>query len=467
MKKIWIFLISILVLYPVIAQQNSYRIMLSVEGYRDTLAYLGHYFGDKLSISDTMQAREGEISLAGKEPLKQGVYFIVSQDKQKLFEFIIGEDQEFEIQTSANAPAQDARVIGSADNELFFSYLRFNREGYERIKSLQSGLQKLDANNDSVRIIREEINEINTQNIDYKLNIINNNPESFVALLFNAMREPEVPDFFLPDGRHDSLATYLYYRNHYWDHIDLGDDRFLRTPVFHRKLELYFSEVIPAHPDSIVGEIDKIIAKTNNNDEMHDYLLWYFTNRYETSNVMGYDKIFVHMVDHYFTGRSYDWLHPTVQENMIAHVDKLRKLLIGEYAPLLLMADTANNFINLHTIDAEYLVIIFWSSTCGECRNELKALNDLYLETDFDLKVYAINTDTSFIKWKEYIKKHELDWVHVNGNLSLTGDYHEIYDIYSTPVIYLLDEQKVIIAKRIAAKNIAAFMGRNKKGKTN
>ena len=198
---------------------------------------------------------------------------------------------------------------------------------------------------------------------------------------------------------------------------------------------------------------------------MQNYLLWYFTNTYETSKVMGYDKIFVLMVDTYFTGQGYDWLHPTVQQNMINRVDQLRNVLIGSYAPALVMADTAEKFISLHQLDAEYTIILFWSSTCGECKQEVSSIDNYLKSSSIDIKVYGVNTDTSFSAWKEFITEHELEWVNVNGNMSLTGDYHQLYDIYSTPVIYLLDDQRTIIAKRIQADKLPAIINRHRNEK--
>ncbi len=467
MKKVCSFLISILLLFPLLAQEPAYNISVSLEGYLDSVAYLGHYYGDKLSISDTSNADNGKITFSGYEPLGEGVYFLVSIKKQKLFEFLIGDDQFFEIEAKLSSLPDEVHFKGSVENERFYNYLDYNKESYDRIRQIRSKLQSFPEGHDSIVLLKAEMEEIKQESIDYKLNIIESYPQSITSLLFNIMREPEVPDYFLKNGRQDSLSAYLYYRNHYWEHVDFADDRFLRTPVFHRKLERYMRDVLPGHPDSLISEIDIMIAATGENSEMRDYLLWYFTNTYETSKVMGYDKIFVHMVDRYFTEQAYDWLHPTVQQNMINRVDQLRNLLIGSYAPALVMADTGNQFISLHQVPAEYIILLFWSSSCGECRHEIETINDFYKNTDIDLKVFAVNSDTTFSKWKNYISKHQLDWVHVNGNISLTGNYHDIYDIYSTPVIYILDEQKAIIAKRLPAEKIPVFINRHKKGKTN
>lgn len=467
MKKLIILLIALTLLIPAIAQQDGYNITIKLDGYTDSIGYLGNYYGDKLSVADTAVFRSGKIIFRGDEPLKQGIYFFVSQGKKKSFEFFITDDQDFELITAIGGPPSEMKIKGSEENDLFYAYLTENRNAYNQIKTLQSLIQAFPPENDSITLLKNQIDSLNKASIAFKLELMNENPESMLSLLFNLMREPEVPEFFSEDRRQDTLSAYLYYRKHYWDNVSLADDRILRTPVFYRKLDRYMNDVIPSHPDSIVTEIDQMMESTAGNTEMSDYLLWYFTNTYETSNVMGYDKVFVHMVDTYFTSTSYEWLHPVVQQNMIDRAAQLSSLLIGAYAPELIMADTNNKFIPLHQVEADYVIIIFWISTCSECSHEVDKLNELYESSDLDIKIYGINTDTTFSQWKSYINRKELDWVHVNGNISLTGDYHDIYDIYSTPVIYVLDKDKKIIAKRLSADKIPAILNRQKKVKTN
>jgi hypothetical protein len=51
-----------------------------------------------------------------------------------------------------------------------------------------------------------------------------------------------------------------------------------------------------------------------------------------------------------------------------------------------------------------------------------------------------------------------MNWINVDGPRTATGDYHEQYDIISTPVIYLLNERKEIIAKKLAANKVELFL---------
>lgn len=449
------------------AQSTGYSIRIELEGYHDTLGYLGYYRGDKLSVADTAHAENGKMVFEGDLPLPQGVYFLVSAGKQKIIEFLIDDQQFFSIKTGMNDPAGMAEIAGSDENRLFFTYLNHNKQSYENLKRLQKLKAGLIDHPDSLALLNHQIDSINRESVSYKLRLMEEHPESMTALLFRIMKEPVLSDFFEENGRQDTLYAYLYFRQHYWDGVDFSDDRYLRTPVFHRKLSRYMEEVIPKHPDSVIKTIDAMILETQGNEVMRDYLLWYFTGTYEASNIMGYDRIFVHMVDRYFAGQTYEWLHPGVQQNMTGRADQLRNLLIGNYAPPLLLADTNNQIISLHQLKAEYLIILFWSGDCGECKREINILDDFSQKTDLDIGIYAINTDTTLTKWKRFIRENSLDWIHVNGNISLSGDYHDLYDIYSTPVIYVLDEQKRIIAKRLSAEQLPEFLRHEKKMKTN
>jgi hypothetical protein len=81
-------------------------------------------------------------------------------------------------------------------------------------------------------------------------------------------------------------------------------------------------------------------------------------------------------------------------------------------------------------------------------------LKDMYQSKKYDFEVFAISTNADMEGWKEYIRNNGLDWVNVNGTRSITHNFHDLYDIYGTPVIYVLDNKKSIIAKRINADQL-------------
>jgi hypothetical protein len=65
-------------------------------------------------------------------------------------------------------------------------------------------------------------------------------------------------------------------------------------------------------------------------------------------------------------------------------------------------------------------------------------------------------------EWKKFIDEHHFDWINVWDKYNFTN-FRNLYDIYSTPTIYILDKNKKIIAKRIGVDQIEKFIQFNKK----
>ncbi len=223
-------------------------------------------------------------------------------------------------------------------------------------------------------------------------------------------------------------------------------------------MEKFFSKVLYQNPDTINNEADKFIEKAKADKETYKYAIWYLTYKFETSKMMGFDEIFVHMVDNYYSlGEAY-WADPSVVKSLAKRADALRNILIGSVAPELILIDTSFNFVSLHHTEAPYMLVLFYEYDCGHCKKEISEIKNWLAEDSLGMKIFAVCTDTSINKWKQFIVNQKLEWVNVNGTRSVTPDYHTLYDIRSTPTLFLLNEKKEIIAKRILTAQMKPFL---------
>jgi thiol-disulfide isomerase/thioredoxin len=113
-------------------------------------------------------------------------------------------------------------------------------------------------------------------------------------------------------------------------------------------------------------------------------------------------------------------------------------------------------FVPLYNIKADYTVVIFWDVDCGHCQKDIPKLKEVYDKMKADgksVEVYSVYTHFEVDKWKKFIRDHKLNWVNVYNGVHLI-DLKVKFDIYSTPVIYLLDKNKVIKAKRIGVEQV-------------
>jgi thiol-disulfide isomerase/thioredoxin len=155
-------------------------------------------------------------------------------------------------------------------------------------------------------------------------------------------------------------------------------------------------------------------------------------------------------------------------------VNKIKPNILGTPAYNLTMLDTSlkisNNtlvagtlkYISLYDIKAKYTVLVFWDPTCSHCKVEVPELYHIYdslKSKGVSIEVYSVGIESDPELWKEFIRKNKLNWINVTDPANQTH-FRDYYDIYSTPVIYLLDEQKRIIAKRLDPGKVRDFIAR-------
>lgn len=447
------------------AQKSGYDIQVTIDNYHDSLLYLVNYFGTSNQIKDTAYVNKGGFEFKGAMELPGGIYLCVTKDR-KYFEILIDKEQHFSIRTTMDDFVDKAKIKGSQDNIDFYNYLRFLDSKEKSRKLIESTASDI-KDSAHVKIERQKkLDSLSKEVVDYKEKIINEKPNSFLTAILKASKEPEIPKK-LPkkeDGTPDSTYIYKYYKTHFFDDFDFADERLLRTPIYATKLKKYWKQILLQQPDTLIKEADIIIAKAKPNKETYKFTIWYFTYESETSQIMGMDAVFVSMVKKYYeTGEAY-WVNETVLKNITDRAKTLEKLLIGVKAPNMIMIDTNNNLKSMYNVNADYLIVLFWDPDCGHCRHEIPEIREWMKEnaSNYNAEVFAVCSDTNLVKWSNFLRDFKItDWENVNGTRSATPNYHDLYDIISTPTIYLLDKDKKIIAKRLAYAQLIEFIARD------
>ncbi|MEI7594543.1 MAG: redoxin domain-containing protein [Bacteroidota bacterium] len=453
MRKILIISFCIFASYS-FSQKNAYTIKFKVKGLKDTIAYLANYYGAKQYIQDTAKVDAlGNVVFEGKEKLPGGMYiFYCPAQKGKSFDFIVADDQNITIETDTTDYMKFLKIKGSPESQYWLDYMNFIKKEEEKITPLKDQYKAVDSKSGEAKTIKDKMSLIDKEVIDYKLSFIKKYPNSLVSNIFGAMEEPIVPEAE-KKASNDSLFDFKYFKQHYFDKLNFNDERLIRTPLFHKKIDFYMTKLTSQHPDSIMVAADYIVSKSRINKEVFKYVVWYFTTTYETSPIMGYDAIFVHLVEKYYDAKQAFWMDSAKLVKINDRANTLRPLLLGKKAPDLIMQDSAGKFVTLYSVQGEYTVVFFWDSDCGHCKKELpkvKELFDKYFALGVDLKVYSVCTELEKNDWKKLVKETNPSWINL---LDPFGERKK-YDITSTPIIYLLDKDKKIIAKKLSAEQL-------------
>lgn len=461
MKKFLVCLSFISLFGSTAFAQKGYEIEVQIKGVQDTVAYLANYFDDKNYLQDTAQVDgKGQFVFQGSEALPHGVYIVV-MNKNRLFELAIGQDQIFRMETDTTDYVGKMAVEGSDENQAFYESIRFNININKKAEGhLYTSNDEAATPADKAKA-EAEIALIQAEAQAYQEQVIRSHPNTIISKLMMASKQPEIPE--AAPGIDAQQFALNYYRDHYFDYFDLSDDALLRlpNPYYKQKLEYFLDKLYAQHPDSLIQVIEGLVAKAKSNEETYKYVVWKTTIRYERPEIMGLDRVFVHMVDKYFsTGEMDYWVNETVKENLVSKAKQLRGVLIGEVAPEMKMMDLNLKPVSLYDLKSKYTLVYFWNPDCGHCKTEtpkLKEFYDTYKER-FDLEVFAVSTDSSMQKMKEYIEDKELEWVSLNGPRSFLGNFQDQYDAFSTPLMYVLDDKKRIIAKKILSEQLLNFL---------
>lgn len=461
-----------------LSAQKVNQIDMHVEGLGADTIFLANYYGAKMYYADTTVATSsGRFSFDAPQGDKGGKYAAILPGNVFIELIVSGEA----VNISADLKDLPGSVVvkKSLENKLFYGYLGFISEMREARKPIDT-LGQDSTISDAVRDdLIAQLTVLNAEVLDRQAELIDGNPSSLFAKMLKMVRENDIPD--APADVEDARTwKYYYYRAHYWDRVDLSDARMVRDPAFHTLLDQYWNGVLPQMPDSMLHWGVDLIERAEN-EEIFKYLVHYITYAAESSKIMCMDLIFVEMVDRYYRKGKAKWMDDASLEKVVKRADDLRYTMCGHKIPNITLPDvTGDNWVSLYDIDANFTVVSIWESSCGHCKVEMPLLKALYDKWhDLGVEVFSIGNDFETAPWIDFLEEKELtDWINVSDNPEINAtdsatvlvhqgvtnllslNFRKTFDVFATPKLFLLDRDKVIVAKQIGAEQLGEILQR-------
>lgn len=457
MKYFFLLLFSSVTL---LANAQSHQIEIELPKFANQKIYLGYYYGNLKGLQDSLILdNQGKGVFKGDQPLNKGIYFLVSPRREIMFEVVIPEKQQFKISSPSETYPYNVQFEGSTDNHLFHQY-SLQASYYGQI------LNRLYNISDPSPLVKDSIKTFQSKIEEARDKLIQNDPNSMISLFFKAMEEPTLPPSIKkPNGSIDTVQARKYFKDNFWGPIDFTDPIYIRSPFFETKLNTYFEKIVAPVADSIIHEVDYILAFASVNEEMYRFMMLYFINKYIQPQYMGQDAVFVHLFEKYIAPGKVNFLPKENLEMLSNRAYSLMANLIGKPAAELDLIDLNGKNISLYKIQAPYTVICFWDPACSHCKELMPKLDSLYQNEwkKHGIALLAVNIANDLKLWKDYIQKENISsWIHGYRDeaaeqkliASQQPGYKQLYDIYQTPLLYLLDSDKRILAKRLTYEQL-------------
>lgn len=142
--------------------------------------------------------------------------------------------------------------------------------------------------------------------------------------------------------------------------------------------------------------------------------------------------------------------------NLNKRIEVLEKVAIGQVAPDFEMVGVDGNSIRLSDFKGKTVLVDFWASWCGPCRQENPNVVKLYNQyKDKNFTILGVSLDTDREKWVKAIEDDQLTWSHVSDLEGWKNAAAAIYGVNSIPHTVLIDAEGVIIGKNLRGDDLA------------
>lgn len=430
----FIFCFSLSIIYA-----QGYKIDGRIKGLKDSTCYLTYYYENQNFIQDsTVASSDGTIVFEGKKPLKSGMYNVMIGRWQS-FDLLITE-QNFSFEANLKDIFNSLKFFDSRENDLFYSYQQKSVKDALKI----SGLAK---KSDSVSV--SQMYSLQYETAQYKNKFIKAFEGTFASKVIKSTLASDIPPApKLANGEQDPLWGNKFFVEHYFDNIDLTDERLIYAPFLYQPVKYYFDQLEFLPNDSLIILMDNFLSKSRKTSPMRKYLVGKLANQAETSNVMGRDAVYAHLLNKYYLNDPLMWDTTTVR--LVKERYKyLKNLLIGSTIPNLKATDVNGKERALYEMKSANVTILYiYAADCNHCKSFTPQLVK-FIQDNVAMKisVFAPIFGNNEAIWKAFIKEFGSEsFVNVIDKTGKINLYQE-FDAQFTPTIYILDKNKKIIGK--------------------
>ena len=192
--------------------------------------------------------------------------------------------------------------------------------------------------------------------------------------------------------------------------------------------------------------MDVILANTNKNQKVYEFILGYMVHGFE---VLKMDNVLNYIAENY-SGTTCQTDEKTTLERKL----EAQKMKVGTVVPDFTLNDINGDPVTLSQVLKEKTLVLFWASWCPHC-NEMIPFIKNWAKQHNDLEVVAVSLDTSAEEWKNGVLKLGTEsWFNLSDLKKWDGEVAAGYNIFATPTLFIIDKNRKILAKPVTVQDL-------------
>ena len=261
----------------------------------------------------------------------------------------------------------------------------------------------------------------------------------------------------LPEGFEDAKTYVANIKKHYFDHVDF-DNELLQSSSFlvERILNFVFGMGgdEPEMADADIYQQNFIQAAEAMKDTNPETKKMIYDIIWQQLADANYEELANYISDNYL-------LAIAEELGQVDLVDKLKlykRLSTGMVAPdfdITLSKVDGEEKTSLSALNnSQYYIVIFWSSTCSHCLEQLPKIHKLFSDIPREeVQIVAFGLEEEDYRWKSTIYDFP-DFIHVLGLGKWDNETCNLYGVTGTPSYFVLDRDKKILAKPLTFEEL-------------
>ena len=424
--------------------KSDWVILYKVEGAKQNYLQNSKLAKDTILVEGKKQPI-GKFKFTLSENTKPGVYRITYRLKGEGFTDFIFNKENIRFALNPDYPEQTISFSESEENILYQEYLR----------EISTAQQQLD----SIQITAIRNPSINQKEVYQKaLALVKNIQNGYVE----ASEGKYVKQFIIATSRVNpekvQTSGQEYMENmttKFFDNMDFTDKTLLNSSFLVDRISDYVFYVNIANDEETQKKlykksVENALSKIGDINFKADVIEFLISQFAERKNLEMVDFLF----ENYF-----DKLPETLQ-NQEFKKEQLQSLSveIGRIAPNFFWESEGKQVALSELNEAENYIIVFWSTGCSHCLNEIPKLH-VFLKDKPNIKVIAFSLEKNDFLWKS-MTQNLPNWHHVLGLNKWENKIARVYNINATPTYFVLDKNKKIIAKPDHLKDVKEYINR-------